>query len=133
MMGLLDGLRKKKKSEKKPQKPKTPLRQYVENMVLELENVEVDESNIKGIPFGLGNPTKLLPGIVKNINDEMLEKTADFLLIVAHDIINIRKAEETKLLPGEVDLIENDEILDAEDLEVNENEIEPNTTELQKK
>ncbi len=123
-MGLLEKLRKKKQANPEQTNelqtaPKTALRLYLENLIGTLESFETGALKVPGIPFDI-NPKKFLPMIAKQVSDEMLEKLADFILIVAADIRKIRHSEQS------VNILES-EIIESE------NEIIANSTELQEK
>lgn len=123
-MGLLDGIRKRKaeQSEQQPEQPKTPLRIYFNNLVAQVDALDMGGAKM---PMGI-NPKQFIPLIAKNISDEMLEKLADFLIIIATDILKIRHenpALENNLLVSETAVAES----------VKENETIADSTELSEK
>lgn len=123
-MGLLDALRKKKSESTQTDETtptlKSPLRDYVELLIAQMDHVAGDSVKLPGVPFDI-NPKKFLPLIAQNVSDEMLESLGDFILIVAKDVERIRAESALKIeIAGEKLLL----------VEKPENETIENLTEL---
>ena len=102
-MGLLAGLRKKNQAsnqasdqsnDQTTQAQKTELRLYLDRLIERIDSLEMDGAKVPGLPFAV-NPKQFLPLIARQVSDEMLEQIADFILIVARDLEDIRAREDS--------------------------------------